>query len=105
MSSSYNVSLSEKAVEDIERLDGSIKKLVVKQLQALRSNPFKGESLGSKAGIDLNGCYKLYVHKKQVRIVYQVIDYELLVFVVGIGKRENLEVYKEIFKRLQSGQG
>lgn len=102
MSRGYNVSLSEEAIEDITKLDGSIKKLVVKQLQALQDNPFKGEALGNKAGIDLSGCYKLYVHKKQVRIVYQVIDNELLVFVIGVGKRENLEVYKEIFKRVQT---
>lgn len=100
MSRSYNISLSEGAIEDITKLDGSIKKLVVKQLRALQDNPFKGEALGNKAGIDLSGCYKLYVHKKQVRIVYQVIDNELLVFVIGVGKRENLEVYKEIFKRI-----
>jgi DNA (cytosine-5)-methyltransferase 1 len=39
MSRGYNVSLSEEAIEDITKLDGSIKKLVVKQLRALQDNP------------------------------------------------------------------
>jgi mRNA interferase RelE/StbE len=93
---SYKVRLSESAKDEFLKLDGSVKKLVGKQLKALEENPFKGEVLGNKAGIDLTGFYKLYVHKKQIRIVYQVIGDELIVFVVAIGKRDGLEVYRNI---------
>ncbi len=96
---SYKVRLSESAKDEFLKLDGSIKKLVVKQLKALEENPFKGEALGNKAGFDLTGFYKLYVHKKQIRIVYQVIGNELIVFVVAIGKRDGLEVYREVLKK------
>jgi len=100
MSNKFQVTLSESAIKEFANLDGSIKKLVAKQFKALEENPFKGELLGSRAGFDLSSCYKLYVHKKQLRIVYQVINNELVIFVIGIVKRENLEIYKEVFKRL-----
>jgi len=98
---SYKVEFTESAVDDFNKLDGSIKKLVAKQLKALETNPHKGEVLGNKAGIDLTGYYKLYMHKKQVRIVYKVVNDKLVVLVVGIGKRDNLEVYAEVLKKLK----
>jgi mRNA interferase RelE/StbE len=38
--------------------------------------------------------------KKSIRIVYRIIDQEILVEVVAIGKREDLAVYQEALKRL-----
>jgi mRNA interferase RelE/StbE len=101
MTKSYKIELTKSAAEDFKKLDGSIKMLVAKQLKALEKNPFKGEMLGNKAGIDLTGYYKLYVHKKQVRIVYQVINDKLVVLIVGIGKRDNLEVYADVLNKLK----
>jgi mRNA interferase RelE/StbE len=101
MSSSFKVEFIASAKEEFSKLDGSIKQQVAKQLKALEINPYKGEALGNKAGIDLTGFYKLYVHKKQVRIVYQIINDKLMVLVVGIGKRDNLEVYAEVLKKLK----
>jgi mRNA interferase RelE/StbE len=101
MNSRYSVKFSESAKAEFSKLDGSIKKLVLKQLIALETNPYKGKSLGNKFGMDLTGLYKLYVHKKQIRIVYEVIDNELVVYVLGIGKRDDLEVYAEVFNKLR----
>jgi len=38
--------------------------------------------------------------KKSIRIVYRIVDQEILVEVVAIGKREDLAVYQEALKRL-----
>jgi mRNA interferase RelE/StbE len=49
--------------------------------------------------MNLSGLRKLYVAKKQVRIVYEIINDILVVKVIAIGKREAMEVYKEAEKR------
>jgi mRNA interferase RelE/StbE len=97
----YNVVLTAAAAEDFRRLDGSLKEPVAKQLRKLETSPRLGEHLGNKAGLDLTGYYKLYVAKKAVRIVYRIIEQNILVEVVAIGKREDLAVYREALGRLR----
>ncbi|MEI8016464.1 MAG: hypothetical protein WCH20_16715 [Nitrospira sp.] len=56
----------------------------------------------ARAGFDLTGYYKLYAAKKGARIVYRIIDQEVIVEVVAIGKREDLAVYQTSLKRIRS---
>lgn len=49
--------------------------------------------------MNLTGLRKVYVAKKQVRIVYEIIDNFLIVKVIAIGKRENMEVYRQAQER------
>ena len=88
----FEVKLTKESEKDFRKLDGSIKKNVLKKFIELESNPFLGKPLGNKAGIDLTGYYKLYVARK-IRIVYQVVKQELIVSVISIGKRDNLAAY------------
>jgi len=97
----YRVVLTVAAAEDFRRLDESLKEPVAKQLGKLETAPRLGEHLGNRAGLDLTGYYKLYAAKKSIRIVYRIMDQEILVEVVAIGKREDLTVYQEALKRLQ----
>lgn len=97
----YSVVLTAAAAEDFRQLDGSLKEPVAKQLRKLESAPRLGEHLGNRAGIDLTGYYKLYAAKKSIRIVYRILDQEIQVEVVTIGKREDLAVYQEALKRLK----
>lgn len=97
----YSVVLTFAAAEDFRRLDGSLKGPVAKQLKKLETSPRLGEHLGNRAGLDLTGYYKLYAAKKSIRIVYRIIDQEILVEVVAIGRREDLTVYQEALKRLK----
>ncbi|MGE0739393.1 type II toxin-antitoxin system RelE family toxin [Sulfurimonas sp.] len=41
----------------------------------------------------------MHVVKKQVRIIYEIIDDILVVYVVAIGKREDMEVYRQAEQR------
>lgn len=97
----YSVTLTEDAADDFRRLDGSLKQSVAKQLKKLETAPLLGEHLGNKAGLDLTGYYKLYVAKKSIRIVYRIIEREVIVEVVAIGKREELAVYRTSLKRIR----
>ncbi|WP_158506021.1 type II toxin-antitoxin system RelE family toxin [Sulfurospirillum multivorans] len=88
--------------EDLKALDHSFVLLVFKKLKQLQNAPQQGELLGNKHNMDLSGYRKVYVAKKKVRIVYRIINDELVIYVVAIGKREDMEVYQEATQRLKS---
>ncbi|MCL4415102.1 MAG: type II toxin-antitoxin system RelE/ParE family toxin, partial [Actinobacteria bacterium] len=95
----FKIFLIPEAEEDFKNLDGSLKKLVLKKLIQLETNPFMGEALGNKAGMDLTGYYKLYVFKKKIRIVYEIKEDILIVSIISIGRRENFSVYLQAYLR------
>ena len=88
------------ALQEFCSLDESVKILVKKQLDKLKTSPLLGEELGNKNGYDLSGYRKMYACKKQIRIVYSVVENVLLVNIIAIGKREDLEVYKTASERV-----
>lgn len=96
----YKVVLTTQAAEDFRALDKSVKEPVARQLRKLETSPQLGEHLGRKAGFDLTGYYKLYAAKKSIRIVYRIMELEVVVEVVAIGKREDMAVYREAVRRL-----
>ena len=59
-----------------------------------------GEELGNKNGYDLSGYRKMYACKKHIRIVYSVFENILLVNIIAIGKREDMEVYETASERI-----
>ena len=51
----------------------------------------------------LNGmadCYKIKLRSIGYRLVYQVIDEQILITVVAVGKREKNKAYKAAIKRI-----
>ncbi|MFP4333695.1 MAG: type II toxin-antitoxin system RelE family toxin [Campylobacterales bacterium] len=42
----------------------------------------------------------MYVDKKKIRIIYKVIDTQIVVEVIAIGKRDEMQVYKDASQRL-----
>ena len=95
----WKIKLTEEAHEDFKNLDGSQRKVVLKQLVKLERNPSYGKPLGKKLGIDLTGFYKLYADRKRIRIIYTVEEAE--VKVVAIDRREDMEVYRIAVKRVK----
>jgi mRNA interferase RelE/StbE len=100
----YSVLLIEEARKDFRRLDRGRQVQVAKLLKQLESNPYKGEHLGNRAGIDLTGYYKLYADKKKIRIVYTVLETAIVVKVIAIGPRKEMIVYYEAIRRLHKGK-
>ncbi len=95
------IQLLPEAAEEYNNLDGSIRAEVDKKFSKLDKNPFLGYPLGNKTNMDLTGFYKLYACGKSVRIVYRLLTQEKIeiIEVWGIGKRENMEVYKDVDDR------
>ena len=71
---------------------------VKKQLEKLREAPYLGEELGNKNGYDLSGYRKMYANKKQ--IVYSIKDEILLINIISIGNRDDMEVYANAAERV-----
>jgi mRNA interferase RelE/StbE len=91
------------AAEDYKSLDGRIKKLVNIKMEKLEENPYIGEPLGNKNNIDLTGYYKIYIDKKKYRIVYRLVKNEIeIIEIWRIGKKDKMEIYKEIGKRISN---
>ncbi|MCX6051117.1 MAG: type II toxin-antitoxin system RelE/ParE family toxin [Campylobacterales bacterium] len=85
--------------EDLKQLNNAVRIEVFKKLKKIQQSPELGLPLGNKNNMNLTGLRKIYVAKKQVRIVYEIIDAILVIYVIAIGKRENMEVYKQAEQR------
>jgi mRNA interferase RelE/StbE len=96
----YKISFHPEAQKELLSLDGSIRIIVIKQIKKLEQFPQLGELLGNKHGYDLTGYRKLYANKKNIRIVYSIIEEQILVKIIAIGKREDFQVYKDANNRL-----
>jgi len=96
----WKVELVPEAQADFKRLDGSVKKRVLKQLVKLEKNPNCGNPLGNKAGINLEGYFKLYADKKRIRIIYEEVAH--IIKIIAIDKREDMEVYRIALEKIQS---
>ena len=96
----YNVEFLPEAAREFEALDGSLKKLATKQIEKIAGRPELGEPLGNRMGIDLTGYRKIYFGEKSCRIVYEIQRGKLVILIIGIGKRERAEIYKEVAQRL-----
>jgi mRNA interferase RelE/StbE len=96
----WKVELIPEAHADFKKLDGSVKIKVLKQFIKLENNPDYGNPLGNKAGINLEGYFKLYADSNRIRIIYEKIDN--IIKIIAIDKREDMEVYRIALKRIQT---
>ena len=95
----YKIKFHPLAEKELNKLDGSVKILVVKQISKLSNNPEYGEDLGNKHGYDLTGYKKIYVNNKKIRIIYKIEKEKVLIKIIAIGKRNDFEVYQDADKR------
>ena len=96
---SYKVIFHKSAKKELDNFDASIKLIILKQIKKIKENPYLGKELGNKGGFDLTGYRKIYAYKKQIRIIYKIIEEEIQVYIISIGKREKMEVYKKASER------
>jgi mRNA interferase RelE/StbE len=96
----YKIILKSEADDDLDELSHREKLLVFKQFKKIASSPELGKVLGNKAGYNLSGCRKVYADQKRIRIVYTILNNQIVIEVVAIGKRDELEVYKKASERL-----
>ncbi len=96
----YSIEYHKLLEEDFKKLGHSVTIKVLKKIEKIAQNPTMGNELGNKANLNLVGCRKVYVDNKRVRIVYKIIEDKIKIFVVTVGKRDDMEVYKKASKRI-----
>jgi len=96
----YKIIFHPEAQKELLSLDGSVKIAVLKQIKKLEQFPQLGELLGNKHGYDLTNYRKLYAQKKSIRIIYSIIEEQIIVKIIAIGRREDFEVYKDANDRI-----
>lgn len=95
----YRLAFENAALAEWNGLDGSIKEILRKLLKKRLVSPHvKGAELHG----ELTNCYKIKLRKQGYRLIYQVIDQQLIVLVISVGKRDKNAVYDAALKRLLS---
>ena len=92
----YSLEFHELALKEWKKLDGSIKV----QFQNALSKRLKTPRVPSaRLRGDLQNTYKIKLRDVGYRLVYEVIDQQLVVMVIAIGKRDRNEAYLSAVKR------
>lgn len=93
----YTVKFREDALKEWHKLDKAIQQQFARKLKKCCENPhvFSAKLRGIK------DCYKIKLRASGFRLVYQVIDNELIIAVVAVGKRERSDVYKLASERMR----
>ncbi|MCI5221873.1 MAG: type II toxin-antitoxin system RelE/ParE family toxin [Candidatus Electrothrix sp. AR4] len=91
----YNLEFLTDALNEWKNLDGTIKKQLKKKLAERLKNPHVP---ADKLSGSVNR-YKIKLRSVGYRLVYEVLDAEIVVIVVAVGKREKNKVYKKAAKR------
>lgn len=105
MSGEFELLVYPEAVDDVRKLDGSMRVLVAKAMDKVRSNPLPskeggyGRPLGNKGGRNLTGYLKVKLKGPGIRIVYRLVEAKGKMAVVVVGAREDEEVYRIAAKR------
>ena len=93
---SYELKFKQSALKEWQSLNQVIQQQFKKKLIERLAQP-RVESARLSGMPD---CYKIKLRAAGYRLVYQVIDEEIVVIVVAVGKRERNQVYKTAIKRL-----
>ena len=92
---SYKLKFVPTAFKEWKKLDNSIKLQFKKKLKERLEQPkIPGSQLSG-----LENHYKIKLRASGYRLVYEVIDQDICVMVIAVGKREKNLVYKKAQKR------
>ena len=92
---SYRLKFLPTALKEWKKLDNSLQSQFKKKLVERLEKP---HVLSSKLS-GFENHYKIKLRASGYRLVYEVIDNDLFVLVIAIGKRDRNTVYKKVKKR------
>ncbi len=92
---SYKLKFLPTALREWKKLDNSIQAQFKKKLAERLQKP---HIISAKlSGFDNH--YKIKLRSSGYRLIYEVVDKELIVFVIAVGKRDKNRVYKKVQQR------
>ena len=94
----YKLKFLPSAKREWDKLDNSIKVQFKSKLKKCLENPH----IQSNRLCNFDCAYKIKLLSAGYRLVYEVDDLEIVVFVIAVGKRENNEVYNKARNRTKA---
>lgn len=92
----YSLEFDARALKEWQKLGDTVRQQLKKKLASVLLNPrVEANRLRS-----LPNCYKIKLRSSGYRLVYQVIDQEVVVFVVAVDKREREQAYRKAAERV-----
>jgi mRNA interferase RelE/StbE len=93
----YSLEFDVRALKEWQKLGDTVRQQLKKKLAEVLLNPrIEANRLHS-----LPDCYKIKLRSSGYRLVYQVIDDEVVVFVVTVDRREREQAYRKAAERLK----
>ena len=96
---SYELEFHPAALKEWQSLDKSVRLFLKKKLEKRLENP---RIDSARLHGDLQHCYKIKSDKTGHRLVYQVIDDRIIVFVLSVDKRDDLKAYRLAAQRINN---
>jgi len=91
----YSLKFLPSAKKEWDKLDNDVKSQFKSKLKKCLENPH----IPANKLRDFDCAYKIKLRSAGYRLVYEVDDQEVIVFVIAVGKRENDSVYKKAKNR------
>jgi len=98
----YKLKFKKDALKEWKKLDHVIQNQFKKKLTKILENPIIPSA--KLCGFGLHDCYKIKLKNAGYRLVYEVMQNELVIIVIGVGKRANNKVYKTAQRKLIKSQ-
>jgi len=92
----FSLKFDKRALKEWNKLDAVVKAQFKKKLTERLEQP----ELKSFKISGAENCYKIKLRAAGYRLVYQVINNEVVVLVLAVGKRERNAVYKSALNRV-----
>ncbi len=92
----YKIKFLPQAKKEWDKLDSSLKTIFKKQLKKVQTTPH----IFVNSLRNLPNCYKIKLRSSGYRLVYEVEDETITVYIISIGKRDKLDAYKKALKRV-----
>lgn len=93
----FSLEFDQRALKEWHKLGDTVRQQFKKKLVEILVNP----RVEANRLRDLPDCYKIKLRSAGYRLIYQVIDQEVVVFVVAVDKRENEAAYRKAEDRLK----
>lgn len=92
----YSLEFDRRALKEWNKLGDTLRLQFKKKLVEVLENP----RIEANRLRNFPDCYKLKLRSAGYRLIYQVLDQEVVVFVIAIGKRENEDAYRHAQERI-----
>jgi mRNA interferase RelE/StbE len=92
----YKLKFVPAALTEWQELDGSVKENFKILLKKRLKNPYMP---GSRLGGALRNCYKIKLLKQGYRLIYEVLESEIVVLVLAVNRRADSVAYDLASKR------